>query len=512
MLLAVVIVTAAGLVLSLRQERLYAASADVLINRDNLSAMAAGTQATQGYYVEPERLIDTQVRLARTRVVAGRALRVAHVNDRSPAGLLGSSSVEAAVTTDIISFRVIDPNPVLARRLATAYARAFTRYRHELDTQAIGAALRQVRERIAELGQPDDRNATIYANLTDKEQQLKTMEALQASNVFLVEPADPAGQTQPRPLRNGALAFFLGLTLGLGLALLREALDTRVRSASELVERLGLPLLARIPEPPRMIRAKNELVIRDAPRSVHAEAYRVLRTNLEFVNLERDARTIMVTSAVQGEGKSTTAANLAIALARIGRRVVLVDLDLRRPFLGRFFDLEGKAGVTDVALGHADLRDALTPVDIQLPSRNGSEPTNGYVSPDAHLQLHVVSSGPLPPDPGEFMGTEALGRILEDLVDLSDVVIIDSPPLLGLGDTIALSSRVDALLVVARLDILRRPMLTELKRVLDSCPPSKLGFVLAGADSEDGYGYGYGYGYPAKAYALEPKAVKESVR
>ena len=133
--------------------------------------------------------------------------------------------------------------------------------------------------------------------------------------------------------------------LGIGLAFLREALDTRVRSADEVGEKLGLPLLARVPEPPRKLRNSNRLVMQADPHGAQAEAFRTLRTNIEFVNLDVHARTIMITSAIQSEGKSTTAANLAIAFARMGKRVALVDLDLRRPFLDKFFDFGDRPGL-----------------------------------------------------------------------------------------------------------------------------------------------------------------------
>ena len=160
---------------------------------------------------------------------------------------------------------------------------------------------------------------------------------------MLVRSAGRAVQTQPKPLRNGALAAMLGLLLGVGLVFLRDALNTRVRTAAELESHLDLPQLGRVPEPTRRLRAGNGIVMLTDPLSPAAEPYRILATNLDFVNLERNAQTIMFTSATRGEGKSTTVANLAVALARGGRRVILVDLDVRKPSLASFFSLAGAA-------------------------------------------------------------------------------------------------------------------------------------------------------------------------
>jgi succinoglycan biosynthesis transport protein ExoP len=317
------------------------------------------------------------------------------------------------------------------------------------------------------------------------------MEALQTSNAFVVREAERAEQVAPRPLRNGLLAFGIGAVLGIALAFLWQALDTRVRSAEEIGMRLRLPLLARLPEPPRALRRKRELVMLSKPGGVQAEAFRMLRTNLDFVNLERDAQTIMVTSADEAEGKSTTVANLAVALARAGRHVALVDLDLRRPTIGAFFGIENRPGVTDIALGHIDPVQALCEINVAAVDGEAAR------RPVRTGTLEVLPSGPLPPNVGEFVATRALGGILRLLRERADIVLVDAPPLLHVGDALALSAKVDSLLVVTRMGVVRRPMLAELERVLAASPAEKLGFVVTDAGSEDGYagGYAYGYGY-----------------
>jgi non-specific protein-tyrosine kinase len=243
------------------------------------------------------------------------------------------------------------------------------------------------------------------------------------------------------------------------------------------------------------VRKHDLLVMLEDPNSPEAEAFRVLRTNIEFINLERGARSIMVTSAVAGEGKSTTIANLGVALALGGRHVVLIDLDLRRPSLHRFFGLNGRPGVTHVALGRARLEEALVTIPILTTATNG----NGAL-PEAATgerrragSLRVLGSGALPPDPGEFAASGRLRELLRNLAESSDVVLVDAPPLLSVGDALAASGAVDALVLVSRLEKLRRPVLDELKRVLDRCPAPALGFVVTGADADRVYGYGYGH-------------------
>jgi succinoglycan biosynthesis transport protein ExoP len=485
--LSVVLVPTAAVLLTLRQTPLYEASAEVLLSRQNLVATLTGTEDPQAFQ-QAERVAETQAQLAQVPDVASRTLEAVAGADMTVDEFQSASGVEARRGADLLTFTVTHEIPRLAEALASEYARQFTQYRLELDTRALALARKEVETRLAELDAIGDTTSTLATSLADKAQQLRTMEALQTSNAFVVRSAGLATQVRPLPVRNGLLAAVLGIVLGIVLAFVWEALDTRVRSAEEIGARLGLPLLARLPGPGRRLRNKHSLVMLADPGGTDAESVRILRTNLEFANLERDARTIMITSAVEGEGKSTTIANLAIAYARAGQRVALVDLDLRRPFVGVFFGLENRPGVTDVALGRIELDRALVPVEISRPG--GGENGRAVLG-----ELEVLPSGPLPPDAGEFVGTRALGAILRSLRDRFDLVFVDAPPMLKIGDPLTLSGRVDALVVVSRLKIVRRGMLAELSRVLATSPAAKLGFVVTDAGAEDGYGHSYGYGY-----------------
>lgn len=494
------LVPLAAVFLSLKQQPLYEASADVLLNQQNLAASLTGIEDPTSFQ-DPARFMQTQSDLARLPVVVDRVSRATKI----PRGQLERPTVFPRDNSNILVFDVTAPSRERATTLATEYARQFKAYKSELDTSALQRARGELQERINQLEASGDTGSKLHSDLVQKEQQLSTLEALQTSNAFLVHIASDAVQVRPRPVRNGVLGFGLGLAFGIALAFLSEALDTRMRSAVDIGHRLRLPLLARIPEPPRRKRGKNRLIMLDDAGGPRAEVFRMLRTNLEFANLERDARTIMITSSVGEEGKSTTIANLALALALAGRRVVLVDLDLRRPALDRFFNLEGQPGLTDVALGHVDLRTAIARVALSE-SDGGSARNSMNGRGNMHGMLEVLTSGPLPPDPGEFVGTRALAEILDELRARADVVLVDAPPLLQVGDAMTLSSRIDGIIVVTRLKVIRRGMLDELHRLLETAPSTKLGFVLTGADAQDeSYAGGY-YDYRARE-EREPERV-----
>ncbi len=516
-LTAIIVVPAVAVAMSMRQQALYQSTAEVLLTNKDISAGLTGVSGSSVFQTS-ERIAQTQADLATTPTVARRALASAGIDDMSPYQLLGAVSVQPRADADLLDFTVTSPIPARAVKLATAFAREFTIYKNQLDTAAVRNSLTEVSSQLRNLESLGQKETALYTNLVDQEQQLRTIQALQASNAFVVQPARGAGQVQPRPFRSGLLGLLVGIVLGLGLAFLREALDTRVRTAEEVSEALDMTLLARLPTPPKRLASKDSLVMLEAPRSKESEAFRMLRTNLEFTNLEHGARVIMVTSALESEGKSTTASNLALALARSGRHVALADLDLRRPYLDRFFDLNGRPGLTQVALGHVGLEEALVTIAITDPSDNasrvqealGANGTNGHARVSGVLE--VLPSGPIPPDAGEFVGTNAVTAIIQSLRDRADFVIVDAPPLLNVGDAMALSPKVDGIILVTRLKVLRRGTLKELHRLLANVRAKPLGFVVTGAEVEKGYGYGYGYGYGDYSRSSSPRTEQERVR
>jgi polysaccharide biosynthesis transport protein len=529
-LASIVVVPALAVLLALRQPPLYQTSADVLLRYQNLPATLSGLSDPNsvGYYVDPQRTTSTQVQLA---LLPSMARRVAQaLPGVSASEALGSTSVQAVPDTDFLRFVVTNGNPELAPRLATEYARQYTLYRREIDTSSITQALHDLKQRITELQSSGAASSRLsLRQLQEKADQLQTLLTLTTADAQLVRPATGAGQIQPRPVHYGVFGFGLGIVLGIGLAFLLDLFDTRLRSTTAIESLLKLPLLARLPVPSPQLQRTRKLMMLTEPNSAPGEAFRILSTNLEFATLEQSAQAIMIVSAAEEEGKSTTIGNLAVALARAGRRVALVDLDLRRPTLARFFGIDqDRPGLTDVVLGHALLTDALTQVPVgngdELAQLQNGQNGNGHIElgerpllppplsdrlGDLTGRLEVLTSGLLPPNPGEFVGLHGVKTIISELRRRAEVILIDTAPMLQTGDAMMIGRFADASLVVVRSERARRPMVAELARVLGGCPAPAVGYVLCGASLEGYASYGY-YEYGARTRGRKP--ARELVR
>jgi polysaccharide biosynthesis transport protein len=474
------------------EKPVYGASANVYINLTPATQTALGiyNQAASG---DPDRYFQTEATLARDPSLINSVARSQQV---SPGELASASSVAPSAVANLLIFTVQTGNATRAAKLANAYARGFTKFEPRLDAQQLTNAISRVQRNIRSLrarGVP--KTSPVRAALRTRLSELETGLALLGNPARVIQPAEGGAQVSPRPMRDAMLGLALGLVIGLGLAFLAEALDKRVRSEREIEDILGLPLLARLPTPPRQLRRTRELPILVEPRSASAEAVKKLRTNLEFLNLERETRVIMITSALEQEGKSTTIASLAVALARSGRRVALVDLDLRKPYLHRFFQISQVPGVIDVISGRRELATALKPILLPGYDRRSSRlASSGHARGDASSLLAVLPAGPLGPDPAFLVGSPKMTALLEQLKNDWDFVLVDAPPLPAVDDGLALSASVDGVLVVTRSGLVPRRMLQEMSRLLDSSPAEVLGFVLTGLNRSEAYGYGYGYG------------------
>jgi len=324
---------------------------------------------------------------------------------------------------------------------------------------------------------------------TDQTRALKTTEALSAKFVELVQKVEtpPDGKSppiklevvsgprvtsspvSPQPVKNLVIGGLLGLLLGAGLAVLRGMADVRMRDAAALQRVTGSPLLGEIPFEAGAKSAP--LIVGEAANSPRAEAVRKLRTNLRFVDVHEPARVIAVTSALQGEGKTTMACNTAIALAEAGWRVLLIDADLRRPKVADYLGLDGGVGLTDVLVGDVQVGDVV--------QRWGDK------------SLLVLPSGATPPNPSELLGSKAMADLLVALRESADIVIIDTAPLLAVTDGVVVAVQADGALLVTQQGRTSRSQVAAAARALHSVSVRLLGCVLnmAKVAKADAYQY-----------------------
>ncbi|MDP9255101.1 MAG: polysaccharide biosynthesis tyrosine autokinase [Actinomycetota bacterium] len=479
MLLALIVVPLIAFAVSRAQHPQYQASATVLVYQQN--PPAAALNLTTAVASPPDRFAATQAALARVGAVAQMSVKAANVPHRTAAALLANSSVSASPTADLLTFTVTDPVPSVARKLATAYATQFTVYRHRLDTAVLSDAIAQVRRTLDGIvASGRAKSSPLFRRLSATYHDLEASQPLQAagSSSVLASPAGIASLAQPKTRRNVLLGIIVGLALGIGLASLRESLDTRVHSADELRARLGLPLLGQVPKPAGRLAQAQQLTTLAEPAGSSAEAFRMLKTSMDVSQLQQRVDSIVITSTAKGEGKSTTAANLAVTLARSGRHVILVDLDLRHPRINRFFALGDRPGLTSVADGDVKLVDALNVVDVHT----DPPPTNTGL-------LEIMTVGPPPPDPAEFLSSSFVPDALAALAARCDVLLIDTPPLLAAADAMTIATRADAVILVAGVHQVSRATLAETRRVLEACVALKLGFIATGSNGGGRYAY-----------------------
>jgi succinoglycan biosynthesis transport protein ExoP len=307
------------------------------------------------------------------------------------------------------------------------------------------------------------------------------------NEIVLLNPAPlPTSPISPKPLQNYLIGFALGLVLGAGAAFVLESLDRRLKDSDDVEAATGLTVLGVVPYdmPGEPTPAETH------PMSVRAEAYRKVRTNLAFVTESGAPKSIIITSAASSEGKTSLAVNLAIAGARSGQRVILVDADLRRPMVHTYLETPPHTGLVDVLAGTTALAEA-----IQYSHR-------GHVD--------VLVSGPVPSNPNELIGSETMLETIRLLEDDYDMVIIDTPPVLPVADALHLSVNVDAVVVVTRLGETTRDRLRRTKEALVNVHAVIVGVVPNGAIQREDSAYSYAYRYRSRRKAPEvPYAPQE---
>lgn len=435
---AVLLVLAAAGAVTYATTPLYASSTQLFVS--TASSDATSSAAYQGNLFSQQRVTSY------AQLLTGEQLGALVVEDLglslSPAEVAGKVTAAPLPETVILDVTVTDTSARRAQQIAESLGRQFATQVTELET-------------------PEGSTASTV-------------------KVTTVQAADlNASPVSPNVSRNLALAAVLGLLLGLGVAVLRSRLDNTVKTPEDVRAMSGTGVIGTVLEDPRL--AEDHLVTAQDTQSVSAEAYRSIRTNLQFLDVDSPPRVIVISSSVPGEGKSTLAVNLATVLGQSGSRVTLIEADLRRPRVTRYMGLISGAGLTNVLAGTADLH------EVAQPWGDG--------------KLTVLAAGPMPPNPSEMLGSAHMRTLLEDLRSTNDFVIIDAPPLLPVTDAAVLSVLSDGCVLSTRYGTTRREELGEAALTLSRIDAKLLGVVLNRVPQTTGAARGYGYGY---SYVPDP--------
>ncbi|NTU72466.1 MAG: polysaccharide biosynthesis tyrosine autokinase, partial [Coriobacteriia bacterium] len=330
----------------------------------------------------------------------------------------------------------------------------------------------------------------LYSTLAEKLEALRIQEQLEQGSGRVVSTAvvEP-DKVAPSPRRDALLGALVGLLLGLGLAFLLDYLDNTIKSIDQLEGLFGAPVLGQIPSSSVKKGASSPLGLLAAPGGAEAESYRALRNSIDFMNFEHNTKTVLVTSAAPSEGKSTVAANLSVALAQTGKRVALVCCDFRRPTTDVLLGVSNTVGISDVLTGRSALKDALQQTE-----------TKG---------LLVLTSGKMPPNPSELLGSKRMGQLIESLEGIVDWVILDTPPLLAVADAASLVRWTDGAVVVSRVGASTREAAVRSHEILSKVGARVMGVVVVNADAAGG-GRGYGYGGYMSGYYYHGKGTQVS--
>lgn len=422
----------AGAIASLAQTPIYSASTQVFVSvqsGETTAELQQGNTYTLSRVATYTNLVDSQ------RVVQG----VIESLGLEPDAALGSRiSATTVPETTIIEITASSPDPAEAAALADAAAASLAETVDEIESR------------------PDLASPVQLA---------------------IVEQATvPSVPVSPRTTVNIALGAFVGLALAVAFALLRELLDTRIRNERDIRTVTDAPLLGAIAFDPKA--KQRPLIVHADPLSPRSESFRTLRTNLQFIEVDDDSRTFVVTSSMPGEGKSTTTANLALALADAGQTVILVDADLRKPKVAQYMNLDGGVGLTDVLIGRADLVDAV--------QQWGTK------------SLYVLPAGQIPPNPSELLGSKSMATLIGELQKEFNWVLFDAPPLLPVTDAAVLSKHVEGVIVAVSAGKSTKGQLETAVQLLQTADSQVAGVVLTMVPTRgaDAYGYGhYGYGH-----------------
>jgi len=491
-LIVVIAAVFAGVALWLaeRQEPVYEAQAAVQFVDQSQDYLLVGTPVAQ--QAMPAVRASSEAATATRTAVVSKAAKQLRVKE-PVARLRGAVSAKPDLTTGMVVIQASWNDGAFAARLATAVAHAFADAEATKVKGRYAAAARDLRKTIRGLSA---NNATErYSRVLNVERlnRIETLQRLSNPASVAKEAVAPSAPVSPRPVRNALLGLLLGLTVGLLAAFIRDALDRRLRGTSEISDELKMPILGHLRAEVlgRTLMSSNG---RPALNEADFEGFRILRTNLDFLDVDSPLRSVVITSPLPEEGKSTVAVSLACAYAMAGKRVLLVECDLRRPTLAKRLGIDSQPGITDYLLGQAEPKQVVRTVPV---AAAGSEPS---AEPGRVPMIACITAGRPSPRPAELLGSKRFNGFLDQVSQTYDKVILDATPLLSVVDALELLPQVDGVVMCVRAQRTTRDQARAARSALEHFPDRPRGVVVTGVRPGDEADYGYySYAYASTA-------------
>jgi len=482
LIIAVVVVVAstAAYLVSEGQEPTYEASSQLL-----LKGTTAGGTETSFAAPLPTTATDREALITRGEVLESAQRRLAkRIGQARAAEVVGDITAFSGEDSEVVQITSEASSPDITALAANTLAQANIDFRKAQTLERIRRAQDAVEADLARQGTPTAENAAAISALQTDLSDLRGAAATAEGDAEIVERATaPSSPSSPKPKRNALIGAFGGLLLGLALALVREQLDRRVRHSKGLEEAFGgLPVLASVPKS-RSLGAHNGKALEQLPAR-DAEAFQLLRANLRYLNTDRELRSVVVTSTGVGDGKSTVALNLAKAEAIVGRRVLLIEADIRRPKLGGLLGLHDTEGLASFLSNKSK---PLMEVTHSVPVASA---VNGAAS--SPNTLDVVVAGKIPPNPSELIDSDRMRELIREAEENYDLVVIDTAPATMVADAIPLMSEATAVVIVGRVGKITSGEANSLREQLERIDAPAYGLV---ANFAPGGGAKYGYGY-----------------
>lgn len=526
----VVVALAAGLASRLRTPT-YTASSRVYLLPDNPAEQLTPAQASVR---DPSRFVQAQIAIVESEAVA--RLAATYVPGVSADQLQRNVSVSSSSTSDVLEVSASDSSATTARDMANAVVKGYIENRRQSAVSVLQQAAKDLNDtlvplqanitdldaRIAAASRPGappgddptalksarDAAAAQYQTLYARQQQLVVDISLQRGGAEVIAPAKtPTAPVSPRPTRDAAAGGLVGLFFSSGLVLLREQLDDRFRSTADVERALGLPILAQLPFDDDSARVPDRLATVDRSQGALSEAVRSLRTTIRYTALDRPVKTLVITSALPGEGKSMVSANLAASCAEAGLRTVLIGADLRRPRLSALFGISNRSpGLTNAVVGlngvgHGTGSEPDVLGDGGRTSSTTARPQGvGALVAKPIRNLAFLPPGPIPPNPAELLGSQRMQEVLVELAANSQLVIVDTPPVLPVTDAAVLSAQVDGVILVVVMNETRQSSALQAKAILEATNARLLGVVLNKAPTTAAPYYYAGYSGDAAGF------------